>query len=261
MSATTETRGLRAAKDVVLLASGVLVGAAVLVFLVGCGSTPEASRTVTVTVAAPAGPSKTTHAHGPKRPTNAPTGTVLPTGEPSGVSSGPTDASALTVAGFWQLITETRRAADNDTGRQSGLLQDRLAERSPQVILAFDRIRHRLDEGLYTWKLWGAAYVIEDGCSDDCFRDFRAYVISLGPGAYASAVRNPDSLAAVAEGADQGDWENADNVAPDAYSSVTGTDFPRDDSDLSGRPRGTPFDGNNAAALARRYPLLAARFH
>jgi hypothetical protein len=234
----------RRSRRVGALVCGVPVAAAVLAFLAGCGSTPEASRTVTVTVATPAVPSKATH---------APANTVIPTGEP-------TDASALTEAGFWRLITETRRAADNDTGRQSGLLQDRLTELSPQAILAFDSIRHRLDESLYTWKLWGAADVIEDGCSDDCFRDFRAYVISLGPDAYASALRNPDSLASVVRNADQGDWENADNVAPDAYSSVTGNDFPRDDSDLSGRPRGTPFNGNNTATLARQYPRLTARF-
>jgi hypothetical protein len=41
---------------------------------------------------------------------------------------------------------------------------------------------------------------------------------------------------------------------------VTGNDFPLDDSDLSGRPRGKPFDDNDEAGLARRYPRLAERF-
>ena len=161
---------------------------------------------------------------------------------------------------FWRLIAETRSAAGNDTGRQSELLEERLTQSSPQAIIEFARIRHRLDQRLYTWNLWGAAYVIEDGCSDDCFRDFRGYVISLGRGPFEDAIRDPDSLASVAQNAETGDWENADNVAPDAYSSVTGNDFPLDDSDLSGRPRGTPFHENDAAGLARRYPRLAARF-
>jgi hypothetical protein len=163
-------------------------------------------------------------------------------------------------AAFWRLIAETRQAAGNDTGRQSELLKDRLTQLSPQAILEFARTRHRLDQRAYTWSLWGAAYVIEDGCSDDCFRDFRGYLISLGRGPYERALGNPDSLASVAQDAEAGDWENADNVAPDAYSSVTGGDFPLDDSDLSGRPRGTPFNDNDAAGLARRYPRLAARF-
>jgi hypothetical protein len=163
-------------------------------------------------------------------------------------------------AEFWQLTAATRRDAGNDTGRQSELLQDRLSKLSPKAIVEFARIRRRLDQQAFTWDLWAAAYVIEDGCSDDCFRDFRAYVISLGRGPYEQALRNPDSLASVAADAETGDWENADNVAADAYSSASGDDFPLDDSDLSGRPRGTPFNENDAAGLARRYPRLAARF-
>jgi hypothetical protein len=163
-------------------------------------------------------------------------------------------------AAFWQLIADTRRAAGNDSGEQSSLLEERLSKLSPHAIVEFARIRNQLDRRAYTWRLWGAAYVIEDGCSDDCFRDFRGYVISLGRDAYAQALADPDSLASVAKDAETGDWENADNVAPDAYSSATGDDFPLDDSDLSGPPRGTPFNEDDAAGLARQYPRLAARF-
>ncbi|MDX6408309.1 MAG: hypothetical protein QOE13_1380 [Gaiellaceae bacterium] len=162
-------------------------------------------------------------------------------------------------AAFWQLISETRSAAGNDTGRQSELLKDRLTQLPAGKIIAFAQTRHLLDQRAYTWSLWGAASVIEDGCSDDCFRDFRAYVISLGRGPYESALRNPDSLASVARDAESGDWENADNVAPDAYSSVTGNDFPLDDSDLSGRPAGTPLN-LSSTSLRSHYPLLARRF-
>jgi hypothetical protein len=161
---------------------------------------------------------------------------------------------------FWQLIADTRRAAGNDTGEQSSLLEERLSKLSPKAIVEFARIRKQLDRRAYTWRLWGAAYVIEDGCSDDCFRDFRGYIISLGREPYEKALADPDSLATVAEDAETGDWENADNVAPDAYSSRTGNDFPLDDSDLSGPPRGTPFNENDADGLARQYPRLAARF-
>jgi Protein of unknown function (DUF4240) len=79
---------------------------------------------------------------------------------------------------FWQLMADTRSAAGNDTGRQSELLEERLRQLPPRQIVDFQRTRRRLDEQAYTWDLWGAAYVIEDGCSDDCFRDFRAYLIS-----------------------------------------------------------------------------------
>jgi hypothetical protein len=163
-------------------------------------------------------------------------------------------------ARFWSLIDDTRDAAGNDTGRQSELLEERLSQLPPQQIVDFQRLRHRLDQRAYTWDLWGAAYVIEDGCSDDCFRDFRAYLISLGRGPYERALRDPDSLASVVEDAEEGDWENADSVAPDAYESATDEDIPADDSDLSGEPRGEPWDDEDQDALVARYPALAERF-
>jgi hypothetical protein len=157
----------------------------------------------------------------------------------------------------WRLIDETRREAGSDTSRESELLKERLTRLSPQAIVEFAHVRRRLDRRAYTWTLWAAASVVEDGCSDDCFRDFRAYVISLGHGPYERALRNPDSLASVAQDAENGDWENADDVAPDAYSSVTGSDFPLEYGDLSGSPRGRPVP---SADLPRRFPRLNARF-
>jgi hypothetical protein len=179
-----------------------------------------------------------------------------PDGEPT--SNG--TPGGMGVPQFWQLIADTRGEAGNDTGRQSELLEGRLSELPPAQIVSFGRLRRRLDERAYTWDIWGAAYVIEDGCSKDCFRDFRAYLISLGRGPYEAALRDPDSLAPVVQDAEEGDWENADDVAPDAYGSATSDDYPLDDSDLSGSPRGEPWDDEHQEALVQRYPALAARF-
>jgi hypothetical protein len=232
-----------------------------LALVAGCGGTSASQPgTVTVTVSAPAPAPPASGTPGVAtgaEPVAASTQTAPQAPDRGANNSAPVRADETE---FWRLIEETRSAAGTDTGRQTELLKDRLTRLSPQSIIQFARIRHRLDQGAYTWSLWGAAYVIEDGCSDDCFRDFRSYVISLGREPYENALRDPDSLASVAENAEVGDWEDADNVAPDAYSSVTGNDFPLDDSDLSGRPRGTPFNENDAAGLARRYPRLAARF-
>jgi Protein of unknown function (DUF4240) len=163
-------------------------------------------------------------------------------------------------AAVWQLVTETRDAADGDTGRQTELLEERLRQLPAQQIEDFSRIRHRLDERAYTWELRGGATVIEDGCSDDCFRDFRAYLISLGRTPYETALRDPDALAPVVQDAETGDWENADDVAADAYQSVADEDIPGDTSELQGNPRGTPWDDSDIDALVQRYPRLAARF-
>jgi hypothetical protein len=167
-------------------------------------------------------------------------------GSPRGRAAGAPPAK-LDEAPFWKLIAKTRGAARNDTARQSDLLDARLRRLSPQARTEFARISRRLDRRAYTWSLWGAAYMIEDGCSDDCFREFRSYLISLGRGPYEQALSDPDSLASVAEDRDTGAWEDVDLSPGDA-------------SDLSGDPRGTPFDENDQAGLDRRYPRLAARF-
>jgi len=161
---------------------------------------------------------------------------------------------------FWGLIAEARQGAEDDTDERSHRLQELLTKLPPETILEFERTRLALDLRAYTWELWGAAYVVEDGCSDDCFRDFRAYLISLGREPYEAGLRDPDSLADVVQDAETGDWENADSVAGEAYESVTGGDFPLDESDLSGTPAGTPWDSEDQEALVARYPRLAARF-
>ena len=43
--------------------------------------------------------------------------------------------------------------------------------------------------------LWTAASLMCDGCSDDGFTDFRAWLIAQGKDAYMSALADPDSLA------------------------------------------------------------------
>jgi len=172
----------------------------------------------------------------------------------------PADAMQMDDAAFWELITETRAAAGNDTDKQSDVLEQLLRSLPANQIAQFERIRQGLDRRAYTYELWGAAYVIEDGCSDDCFRDFRGYLISLGRDPYEAALRNPDSLASVAQDAETGNWENADDVAPDAYDGVADEDIPTGDSEPSGDPSGEPWDDEHAEQLVRHYPRLAARF-
>jgi hypothetical protein len=190
-------------------------------------------------------------------PTPAPT-TAAATAPASATT--PAAPAQRGAAAFWGLVDQSRAAAGGSTERASELLEAGLRRLPPEQIDAFQRMREELDRRAYTWELWGAAYVIEDGCSDDCFRDFRAYLISLGRGPYEAALANPDSLARVVQDAETGDWENADDVAPEAYEDATGEDIPAGDSDVSGPPRGEAWDDDQADELVRRYPALAARF-
>jgi Protein of unknown function (DUF4240) len=210
----------------------ILVGGALLV---GCGADGESSTI-------------------PARTEARVTATPVP--EPPA----PATPTGMDQASFWAVIAGAREAAGGDTERKSELLEERLRQLPAQQIADFGRRWHRLDQRAYTWDIWGAAYVIDDGCSDDCFRDFRAYLISLGRQPYEAALRDPDALAPVVQDAETGDWENADNVAPDAYEEVAGEDIPSGDSDVTGAPTGEPWDDEQQDELVRRFPRLAARF-
>jgi hypothetical protein len=219
-----------------------------IAFLGGCGAdapapaAPDAVRRSAAVAPAPAAPTP-------------------PAGEPAAPAAPDAPAAAaLGEPGFWRLVEQARRDAGGDTERQSELLAERLATLPAAQIADFGAIRRRLDAQAYSWDLWGAAYMIEDGCSDDCFRDFRAYLIALGRAPYEAALKDPDSLAPVVQDAEVGDWENADDPAPEAYEDATGEELPGGDGDLSGPPRGNAWDDERQVELQRRYPALAARF-
>ena len=80
-------------------------------------------------------------------------------------------------ATFWALIEETRSA---DPAEHADRHADRVAETEFDGAEAFDRLWQERRVKAYRWDLWAAAYEINGGCSDDCFRDFRNYLISLG---------------------------------------------------------------------------------
>jgi hypothetical protein len=77
----------------------------------------------------------------------------------------------------------------------------------------------------YRWDLWGAAYIIQGGCSDDAFEYFRSTLISLGRDTFERAVADPDSLVEL-EAASTVDLyhEGFQYIASQVYRGKTGSD-------------------------------------
>ena len=82
-------------------------------------------------------------------------------------------------------------------------------------VLEFDRIFGELYWDAYHWDLWAAAYIIEGGCSDDGFMDFRSWLISMGREVYKAAMADAESLAEVAArpGVERTRFEGFGNIA------------------------------------------------
>src|SRR5690242_6850463 len=79
---------------------------------------------------------------------------------------------------FWEIIAASRRglnperAAGNQSHQARGL-EALLRALPPEDVLAFLQcFEERMVES-YRWDLWAAASLIQGGCSDDAFDDFR----------------------------------------------------------------------------------------
>ncbi|GAA4713756.1 DUF4240 domain-containing protein [Phytohabitans rumicis] len=125
---------------------------------------------------------------------------------------------------FWSLIAE----AGN---RPAGVVAD-LASREPADIVAFDRHLRRVLAASQSVDLFGAAYLVNGGCSHEGFDAFRGWLMAQGREAFARAVGDPDSLAdlpAVRRAAVTGEELESPamlRAAAEAHLKVTGTDLP-----------------------------------
>ncbi|MEU5085969.1 DUF4240 domain-containing protein [Streptomyces sp. NPDC021356] len=165
---------------------------------------------------------------------------------------------------FWELIDATRGAAEGDPEEQADLLVERLLGFDPEQVLDFARHFESRYNRAYRWDLWGAAWVLLDGASDDAFDYFRCWLIGQGREVFEGALHDPDTLAELLDDFDEeidGDGEELGYAADEAYEQLTGTVAP----DLGvppapAEPAGTPVGFEDDEALARRYPRLWTRF-
>lgn len=97
---------------------------------------------------------------------------------------------------FWQLIGAAREAAGDWKGMLQPLVESLTRLDAPDII-RFNQIYDAYIDLAYKEKLWAAAAVMHNGCSDDGFIDFRAWLIAQGKEVYINALADPDSLAGV----------------------------------------------------------------
>ncbi|MCC7368515.1 MAG: DUF4240 domain-containing protein [Chloroflexi bacterium] len=158
-------------------------------------------------------------------------------------------------AAFWQLIEESRENAGGDPNEQAAELTDLLSALPAGEIVQFDRRFRELLVQAYRWDLWGAAFLIDGGCSDDGFEYFRCWLISQGRRVYEEALADPESLAERAE--PDVEAESMLYAAADAYEVETGKPLPSSSVGDPAEPAGQPWEEND---LPRRFPRLAAAF-
>jgi hypothetical protein len=96
---------------------------------------------------------------------------------------------------FWAIVEECDVASGGDMDRKDQLIKAAISRLAGDEALAFYEIFHRMMDTAFAWSLWGAAYVLNGGCGDDSFTDFRASLISRGRAPFEKTIADPDSLA------------------------------------------------------------------
>lgn len=184
---------------------------------------------------------------------------------------------------FWGIVETARERAGagaDDRGAEDdplpGALTDLLVERlTADEMLAFVDVAGAVANDAYAWPVWGAAYLVEGGCSDDGFRDFRDGLVLAGRTVFERTLADPDTLAdhpVVAAMADGGSpwfgFESLDSLVGDAWSRASGEDdeayYAARERTSSVRARNEPadeqWDFDDDEENARRLPRLTALF-
>ncbi len=175
----------------------------------------------------------------------------------------------MTLDEFWDHIQKSKR---KDPDAHAERLEQRLTKLPPDEILDFNHWWELMMGEAYNWNLWGAAYLINGGCSDDGFEYFCRWLVLRGRDVFQTAVTAPDTLADVVDPDDvavecgcspaQSAWFTAtkteqDDTGYEAYSAAERARHPNS-------PRhpelGASWDFDNDAEMRKRLPRLSALY-
>lgn len=172
------------------------------------------------------------------------------------IISSDTNSQLMDEVEFWKLIDKSRAAANNNYQAQINSLKKILMTLEPGDIVKFDNTFTALLAASYDYKLLGASFVINGGCSDDCFDYFRQYLIAHGKDKFYKTIKDPESCVGWVKSEEEDNWEGLQYPAMEAYKQKTGKEIPQ-----TYQPkfelRGKPFDEET---VNKQYPKLAKKF-
>jgi len=160
---------------------------------------------------------------------------------------------------FWALVQRAHADSGGDMDQKCEAITEALSQLSAEEALAFSRLFDAARDRAYTWPLWGAAYIINGGCSDDSFSDFRSALISRGHEAFEKALADPDSLADEDYDEDAWFYESYHYAVMDGVEAAIGS-APQRDGKHPEEPSGDAWDEDDADALRARFPRLSEKF-
>ncbi len=165
-------------------------------------------------------------------------------------------------AQFWRLIEEAKAKSGGECEEQAKALRSSLLPLSADDVAIFERLFNEFREAAYRWNLWGAAYLINGGGSDDGFEYFRWWLIGQGKEIFEAALAHPDDLADLIKddivwGDGQLECEDIAYVAMEVYEQKTEREFSSAESGFqSSEPAGIRWKDEDLEAM---FPKIAAK--
>lgn len=131
---------------------------------------------------------------------------------------------------FWTIV-EAARTGVADTVTDADEVADALVEQlsalTPARIVEFELALDEITSEAYRLDLWAAAYLMNGGCSDDCFDYFRGWLVAQGRDVWTAALVDPDSLADIVSADIEDECFDGEGLlvaASRAYQRVVGGD-------------------------------------
>ena len=80
---------------------------------------------------------------------------------------------------FWSLIEKAKEVCGTDLEASAVWIKQQLFYKTPEDVLQFHNLVYSYRDAAYKYGLWTAAGILmETGCSDDGFSDFRMWLIA-----------------------------------------------------------------------------------
>jgi len=164
---------------------------------------------------------------------------------------------------FWSIIERAIKVSKNDPDEKEEALIEEINKLSSEEIFEFAKIFDEKNTKAYRWDLWGEAYIINGGCGDDSFMDFRASLICMGQKIYEDALISPDSLANIEFNDPEEDlfFEGYQYIAFTAYEDKTEEEMPDTEVVAPENPEGEEWSEDSDDDLRRICPNLFEKYN
>ena len=129
---------------------------------------------------------------------------------------------------FWEIVELAKKESEGNQEKYIEIIELELNKLTPKEIINFDEILDELRAEAYNRELWGAAYVINGGCSEDGFEYFRGWLIAQGQLVYENALKDPKTLESsiIMDSSWDAEFEEFLYVAQQCYRKKTGSEMP-----------------------------------